>query len=38
VDGKPTLGARVGTQVTTVKRRTFAHTDQPVPGQAADPF
>jgi hypothetical protein len=38
VDGKPTSGARIGTQVTTVKSRTLAHTDEPVPGRAADPF
>ena len=34
--GKPTSGARVGTQVAAVKRRTFAHADQPMPGPAAD--
>ena len=38
VDRESTSWTGVGTQVTAVKSRTLAHTDQPMPGRASDPI
>ena len=36
VDGETPAWTRVGTEVATVKGRTLAHADQPMPGTSAD--